>query len=347
MITDAMTADELHKHFKAGDIVFFFDKNNPDYLQSRTAQLLRWAQGFFEVGDNSTVHVGLILGLNPHPVQQGETPFLIIDSMPVPINEKDKAGVNIRPLIRNYSIEIFRLKAGVSPVDSSKIANTAVKLAQQFIGMGYSFRRCQEVFTFRSQRENTELNEYYTRDFCKKHLFDPKNKTIEPDLISYGMNCSEAVITWYQLAVLMHSEASIAQEQLPSYVGIHAHASPAKLHHFMLNSGFYEKISIEATRTLRFSGRPDPRDHSMAIVEYIDPAILAAQPQTWTQWITSALPTFSITPTLEMLRLLLPTQHSSGTTATELWNRIPRLTDSPESEAEKPEKQQVNQPKLP
>jgi hypothetical protein len=344
MITDAMTADELQKHFKPGDIVFFFDKNNPDYLQSRTAQFLRWAQGIFEVGDNSTVHVGLILGLNPQPAQEGETQKLIIDSMPIPIHDKDKRGINIRPLIRNYSIEVFRLKEGVSAIDSDKIADTATQIARQFIGMGYSFTRCHEVFTFRNQRENTELNEFYTKDLCKKHLFDRHNKTIEPDLISYGMNCSEAVITWYQLAVLMLSDSAAAKEELPSYVGIHAHTSPAKLHYFMLNSGFYDKLSPEATRILRFSGRPDPRDHSMAIVEYVDPAILAAQPQTWTQWIASALPTFSITPTLEMLRLLLPTRHSSATTATELWNRIPRIADSPDSEAEK---QQVNQPKLP
>lgn len=297
-----MTAQQLAETFKPGDIVFYFDKGNAEYQYSRPARMLHYAQSWFERGDISTVHVGLIVGLNPDPPLRGDTPMLIIDSMPSACFEGDSRGVNIRPLVRNYSIEVFRLKPGASDINSEVLAKTAVEIAKLFIGMDYSITTGIESWWHRHKRENKELNEFYTRYLIEAHLFDPSTKKLNPNIITHGMNCSESVITWYQLAILSLLDESACQEQLPDCVGLHAHSTPAKLHEFVAKSRYYKKIDAEPTRVLRFSGPPHPDDHSMAIIPY-EPPPITPPTMTWGEWLYSILPSFPSIPPLTISTL--------------------------------------------
>lgn len=309
-----MHKEFLEEHFKPGDIVVFRNIDNPPFHESLATKFLHFLQSVTEIGDPSAIHVGLIVGYNSNPAAPGDTEMLIIDSMPFPMNEKDTKGVAIRPLVRNYTIEVYRLNPSIKieSATSQQIAEKALEIANEFIGMGYSIAHCRETHTYRDNRSNTELTEFYSGWLQVQHLFDPTKKTIFPNRIDDGVNCSEFVITCYQLAALMlNSNVHAYQELQPEWIRLHAHSSPAKLHDFLKHSKFFDKIGDEPTRILRFSGQPHPEDQSMAIIPYVLPGQVPPTPEplTWAQWFYSylpALPTLPLPalPSLSLLNML-------------------------------------------
>lgn len=277
--------------FQPGDIVVFFDRDdNPHFQYSLAARFLRGIQSFSEEGDHTVVHVGLIHSPSPATTKPGETDMLIIDSMP---GSKEDGGVAIRPLVRNYAIKVYRIKSNIPGVDAALLAKTALSIAEKFIGMSYSYGHCKDTLLYSVNREKAELNEQYTKWLWERHTVDfKKDDPLEPDTIDDGVNCSEFVITCYQLAYLQLSQAAARNEILPEFIGLHAHTSPAKLHKFFLESGFYNEIGAEPTRALRYSGLPHPEDNSMAIIPYVPPPELPPQPpaQSWSSWLWSYVP---------------------------------------------------------
>lgn len=294
-----MTRDELKQYFQEGDIVFFRDTDdNPGYHYSYAARALNYFQSWFESGDSTVIHVGLIHSFSNETPRPGHTDMLIIDSMPP--NGDDPGGVAIRPLVRNYSIEIFRLKNGISHVDSTLLAKTALEIAEKFKSIGYSLAHCKETLTHRSLRENADINEFYTLDLRDRHLFNAQTKEIIPNTLTDGMNCSEFIITCYQLAYLTLSQAGAVKEILPEFIRLHAHSSPARFHEFLIQSGYYERIGIEPTHALRFSGTPRIED-SLALVPYSPPTPtpVNTSTQSWSAWIWSyAWNVVNLLPTL-------------------------------------------------
>jgi hypothetical protein len=275
-----MTKDQLKEIFNPGDIIFFRDvPENPGYHYSYAARALNYFQSWFEVGDSSVIHVGLAHSFNDEPAKPGDTDLLIIDAMPPTGN--DKGGVDLRPLVRKYAIEVFRLK------DNPVLAKTALDIAMQFRTTDYSLRHCGETLTHKHVRGNAELNEFYTQHLVRMHLFNAQTKTIEPDTLTGGMNCSEFVITCYQLAYLKLGSFSAVDEVFPEFIRLHAHTSPAQLHDFISSSEFYTKLDDASTRALKHSGTPRPED-TLAIVPYTSPPIPAqANQASWGEWLWS------------------------------------------------------------
>jgi hypothetical protein len=296
-----MKNEMLETHFQVGDIVVFHDDDvdNPPFHYSRPGRLVRYAQSFYAHGDPTVIHVGLIHRVNPEKPKPGETDMLIIDAL-------IGSGVDIRPLIRNYKISVFRLKPGIVGFDSAKIARTAHDVALKCKGMDYSKWNCWQVFQARLTREDSELNEQYPQWLSSRLLFDPNRKTIYPDTITDGMMCAELVITSYQMAWLLLADKEANTQIPPDWIHLHAHSRPANLFEFLKTSGFYDHIAPEPTRLLRYSGIPDPEDHSMAIVPYSPPAENPALPAplSWTEWAYTVLASLPLMPGLPSLSLL-------------------------------------------
>jgi hypothetical protein len=317
----------LEAEFRPGDIVVFHDddKDNPSYHYSRAGRLVRYAQSFYSNGDPTVIHVGLIHEVNRENPKPGETDMLIIDAL-------IGTGVDIRPLIRNYKISVFRLKEGIPGFDSAEIARTARDVALQCKGMDYSKWRCWEVFQARSTREESILNEQYPQWLSNRLLFDPVRKTIYPDTIGDGMMCAELVITSYQMAWLKLADNHANTQIPPPWIRLHAHSRPANLFEFLSTSGFYERINPEAVRQLRYSGIPDPRDQSMTIMLYIPPSNTPPPPpapMTWTEWVYTYLASLPLMPTLPSFSLLNAILQAPNNPVTLALEMQPRITERP------------------
>lgn len=297
-----MTDEELSQYFQAGDIIFFFDdESNPPCNYSFTAQLLSGAQRWTEKrGNHRVIHVGLVHSVEAHDVMAGEAAMLIVDSMPGFERVQGDMGVKTRRLVRNYAIEIYRPNTKISGIDRLLLSQTALEIALELQGIGYSFQHCTETYTHAAYREEAELNEQYTTWLSERFLLDPNDRTIFPDKLKDGMNCAELVIICYQLAFLRLSNDHPLNETLPEWIRLHGHSSPARLHDFVASTGYYDRIGDDQTQALRYSGLPHPLDLSMAIIPWVDPATSSQQNTRmgWTEWLLSYLPPIPAVPGL-------------------------------------------------
>jgi len=291
-----MDNQHLSQHFKAGDIIAYYnDPDNAQHHATSFGKMIETAQRAFwwwsRRVDSRITHISMIDKFDSEVPAPGYTWLKIYDIL---LNKE----VARRTFEHNYAFKVFRLRSNkkIHPnFTAQQLANKAIEIVRQCVGVPYRLRTAFEVFSDWYNREGNEPGLEYTKWLVERFRINLHDQSIHLDKKQDGVICPELVLGSYQIAWLMLVGEEATNQPLPDWLNFHVHCTPAGLSNFLEKNEYFEAVSPEYLDELRYSGKADPRD--LESPAYVSKTLLLSRRGESSRVLTAIRPTQADSPT--------------------------------------------------